>query len=539
MTRLGPLTAQALGRSPFDDLVEGEVDAEDESGEHTQQYDSRGRPHNNSTRRMNRDMIRAHNEVMQVIGVAEPDNVPTEADLESVRRYVDYEETMGHRLLRIGRTLEVGGVWGVNGLRARILLYKRYADISFFDLFRYEKSQRSMSNLFLAGLPTFLAGHALKLGSHQWAPARARKRWLNPLLSYIRVHLQLYVFMQRTDIIPASKWFPSWTYFIPGFPSSPIPAPEPPKDLTAASLVQYMGAWCINALPFASFVLWVRLWTRVTTYMWQEFYARLPNTVHHRRHLPPPPPPQAAPPSPPVVDAQPPPPRQPVDLPPQNRAELLRDIVAQVASESTTPPDPPPSQPLRRPSAFSTRGDDFGSDDEEEGGISAPLISFDVEATDSTDAPPGLWSAELRPSAGPEGSPYGLAALHPTYVDTMLTRLPACLASDIFTVISAYVIVAPYEAMALRLVARAYRERMGLPVFDIHEWNIFSGLTWRSVTNFVGLEFVHLIIAGELWAMISSLSQLFHMTEEEWKEFEEMRRAEVQREREAIQRTEP
>ncbi|CRK18728.1 hypothetical protein BN1708_003106 [Verticillium longisporum] len=93
--------------------------------------------------------------------------------------------------------------------------------------------------------------------------------------------------------------------------------------------------------------------------------------------------------------------------------------------------------------------------------------------------------------------------------------------------------------MALRLVARAYRERMGLPVFDIHEWNIFSGLTWRSVTNFVGLEFVHLIIAGELWAMISSLSQLFHMTEEEWKELEEMRRVEVQREREAIERTEP
>ncbi|CRJ86987.1 hypothetical protein BN1723_000215, partial [Verticillium longisporum] len=118
-------------------------------------------------------MIRAHNEVMQVIGVAEPDNVPTEADLESVRRHVDYEETMGHRLLRIGRTLEVGGVWGVNGLRARILLYKRYADISFFDLFRYERSQCSMSNLFLAGLPTFLAGHALKLGSHQWAPSAA------------------------------------------------------------------------------------------------------------------------------------------------------------------------------------------------------------------------------------------------------------------------------------------------------------------------------------------------------------------------------
>lgn len=479
---------------------------------------------------MNRDMVRAHNEVMQVIGVAEPDSGPTEAEKEAKRRYHEYEEVMGHRLLRIGRSLEVGGVWGVNGFRARILVYRRYADISFFDLFRYERSQRSLSSMFLAGLPTFLTGHLLKMATHFWGPMRRRKQWLGPVVAYIRVHLQLYVFLQRVEIIPASKWFPPWTYFVPGMAMSPIAAPAPPEDLSAASLLRYAGAWCVNAVPFVSFVVWGQLWTRVTTFLWQEFYGRLPNTVHHRRFLPPPPPP------PPVVTASVDPPqetgRQPIDIPPARRDEILRDLddmmnevddslrnVHDMIGQAAT--DEPSTALTRRPSGFSARGgDDFASDDDEDGGISATLISFDVEATDATDAPPGLWSAELRPSAG-EGP--GLPAPPATYVDTMLTRLPACLASDIFTVISSYVLVAPYEAMALRLVARSYRARMGLPCLDIYEPNIFAGMGWRGLANFFGVEFLHLSVAGEIWAMVTLFSQVFHLTEEEFREIDEGR----------------
>ncbi|KAL2880916.1 hypothetical protein SGCOL_003566 [Colletotrichum sp. CLE4] len=521
MTRLGPLTAQALGRSPFDDVVDGEGD--DDPHAPTQQYDNRGRPVNPETKRMNRDMVRSHNEVMQVIGVAEPDNTPTTADVDSVRRYFNYEDAVGTRLLRFGRALEIAGVWGINGMRLRILLYRRYADISFFELFQHERNQRSVSSALMTGLPTFLGGHVFKMATYWFYPYPRKNKFVNTALSYIRVHLQLYVFLQRLDIIPSARWFPSLSFFIPGSPSSPIAAPAPPKDFSPSSLVQYAGAWCVNSIPFISYVIWGQIWTEVTGHLWQEFYGRLPNTVHHRKPPPPPPPPL-----PPVTIPETPEPVPDVDRQqPEPLSELRGEDILEDIPPEAEPSDTPPVQAVRRPSAFSARGDDYGSDDEEDGGVSATLISFDVEATDSTDAPPGLWSAELRPSTGPD-SGYGASI---QYMDTMLTRLPACLASDIFTVISGYVLVSPYEAVALRLVARSYRERMGLPTFDIHDTNIFSGMTLRGVTNFLGLEFLHLVIAGELWALITGLAQWFHITEEEWKLWNEIEEAEAAEER--------
>ncbi|KAK2002685.1 hypothetical protein LX36DRAFT_651943 [Colletotrichum falcatum] len=520
MTRLGPLTAQALGRSPFDDVVDGEGEADPRAP--IQQYDNRGRPVNPETKRMNRDMVRSHNEVMQVIGVAEPDNAPPSAEVDSLRRYFNYEDAVGTRLLRFGRALEIAGVWGINGMRLRILLYKRYADISFFELLQHERKHRSVSSALLTGLPTFLGGHVFKMATYWVYPFPRKNRYINTALSYIRVHLQLYVFLQRLDIIPSRKLFPSLSFFIPGSLSSPIPAPAPPKDFSASSLAQYASAWCVNAIPFVSYVIWGQIWTEVTGHLWQEFYGRLPNTVHHRK-----PPPLLPPPSAPILET--PEPMSDVD---RSYPEPLSEIGHENGTEDiplgVDSPSEPPIQAARRPSSFSARGDDYGSDDEEDGGVSATLISFDVEATDSTDAPPGLWSAELRPSTGPEGSGHGASV---QYMDTMLTRLPACLASDIFTVISGYVLVSPYEAVALRLVARSYRERMGLPTFDIHDTNIFSGMTLRGVTNFLGLEFVHLLIAGELWALITGLAQWFHLTEEEWKFFNEIEEAEAAEER--------
>jgi hypothetical protein len=152
-------------------------------------YDNRGRPVNLETKRVHRDMIRSHNEVMQVIGVAEPENSTTALETEIQRQYQDYEDGVGGLLLRVGRGLEIGGVWGVNGLRQRILvrlasrkpdgnailtsffqLYKRYSNIPFFELYEYERRQRSTAKFFLAGLPTYLAGHGLKYLAYHYYP---------------------------------------------------------------------------------------------------------------------------------------------------------------------------------------------------------------------------------------------------------------------------------------------------------------------------------------------------------------------------------
>ncbi len=101
-------------------MVLGE--GEDDPKAHPQLYDDRGRPYNTETRRINKDVIRSHNEVMQVIGVAEPENSASDIQAENRNRQQAGEDLIGRRLLSFGRAMEVGGVWGVNGLRQRVLV---------------------------------------------------------------------------------------------------------------------------------------------------------------------------------------------------------------------------------------------------------------------------------------------------------------------------------------------------------------------------------------------------------------------------------
>ena len=77
---------------------------------------------NPETKTINKNVIRSHNEVMQVIGVAEPEGGVSEAQAEAIRRNTTYEERTGRTLLRVGRIVETVGVWGVNGMRQRILV---------------------------------------------------------------------------------------------------------------------------------------------------------------------------------------------------------------------------------------------------------------------------------------------------------------------------------------------------------------------------------------------------------------------------------
>lgn len=77
---------------------------------------------NPETKQINKDVIRSHNEVMLVIGVAEPENGITESQAEAARKHQQYEEDIGHTLLKVGRVVEAAGAWGVNGVRHRILV---------------------------------------------------------------------------------------------------------------------------------------------------------------------------------------------------------------------------------------------------------------------------------------------------------------------------------------------------------------------------------------------------------------------------------
>lgn len=88
-----------------------------------QQYDSRGRAINPETKRINRDIIRSHNEVMHVIGVAEPENASAGPEAESQRKHFIYEEETGQQLSDVAhRCVDSVGIFGIHGLRQRILV---------------------------------------------------------------------------------------------------------------------------------------------------------------------------------------------------------------------------------------------------------------------------------------------------------------------------------------------------------------------------------------------------------------------------------
>jgi hypothetical protein len=62
---------------------------------------------------------------MLVIGVAEPENESPELKMVAEKKRQEYEEVMGGRLFLVSGILETAGVWGVNGMRQRILVCAR------------------------------------------------------------------------------------------------------------------------------------------------------------------------------------------------------------------------------------------------------------------------------------------------------------------------------------------------------------------------------------------------------------------------------
>ncbi|KAH6611230.1 hypothetical protein Trco_001250 [Trichoderma cornu-damae] len=497
----GPLMAQALGRSPYDDVVQGE--GEDDPRVPSQQYDHGGRPVNPETMRINRDIIRSHNQVMFIIGIAEPENPGPEVD--SQRRHGAYEEAIGLKLASSAkRCVEAVGVFGVNGLRDRILIYKRYSEIPFWELYQQARRGFSFSRDILPGAPANLLSNYIEfsvarlwLGEQEKLTAR---RCVHEVWSYIRVHLELHISLQRLGLIPSNRWLPSPSYFLPFTEESPIVAPPPLRSLGVSSVLQWLGGLVISNAPFLLFVMTQRMVRDWKPHIWAETFRRLPSTVFRGKTIP--------------------------QAPPSMSQSIMNEAPSEIHSneggspvapvvETQIPTEAGSVEVVRRPSIFSARGDDYGSDEEDNDGIRATLISFDVEATESTDAPQGLWSAELRPSVANTDSRASVAS-QPIYLDTLLTQIPALLASHMLANSVTRLLMTPYDATALRLVARAFCLRNGLPCEDICRPNLLSGFSWTSVMNYLGTEFLHLLLTTEVWAVFTGLSQWYHFSEEEW-----------------------
>ncbi|KAH6636975.1 hypothetical protein F5144DRAFT_620093 [Chaetomium tenue] len=522
MGRLGPITSLGLGRSPYDEVVPGEGPEDSRSPQ--QLYDERGRPINPETKRINRDVIRSHNEVMMVIGVAEPENSAADAQLEAARRHHQYEDRIGRRLLLAGGVLESAAIWGVNGMRQRILLYKPYSQTTFYGMFQLAWSQQSVGSYFFGGLPSFLASTLL-----EQLPAPELKK--------------------------TTFWVPNWRFFIPGTSISPIPIPPTPISYRPRTLLGWFGTFALGVAPFAGFYLYTKFHTVITKTLRYKIHQLLPrpHNPHKRRHFP--------------TGAE------------VGSVEHRTDEspASPTAPTPTTTPNPSATPAHRRQSTVSLRGDnsadqppfgsstqgtqdDFASDDEDNEIISATLISFDVEATDPTtpldptsthsaahngggdDATPGAWSAELRPNPnlgdanrGGGGGDYGFpgegdgangssSAAHDNrvYRENVLTRLPAILATDVLAITPARLLMTPLASLVWGALARPYMRRMGMPMEGV-----VGGAGWwwglrgaRGMVNMLGLELLLAVMQCEAWAVIMLAAEQFRFTAEEWNEKE-------------------
>ncbi|KAK3378424.1 hypothetical protein B0H63DRAFT_479855 [Podospora didyma] len=528
MGQLEPLMSQALGRSPYDNVFQGE--GPPRSQDSTQIYDDRGRPVNPETRRINRDIIRSHNEVMLVIGVAEPERTQETEGQATARRHHEYEDQTGRNMLLVGGVLEAAGVWGINGLRHRILLYKQYAQIPFHHLYLLQKSRQSWSSYLLDGFPAYLAGNALDNGllsttgafitdvifpNHKDFPS-----WTGYVRGYLQMHLGIYSFLQRVGLISSAQWFPSWKFFVPGSNVSPIIVPPLPLSFTRQSIGAWLTAFAMGAAPFAAYYAYWKAQNWITRALRMKIHQYLPrpyNSAARRRIREAllPPPPAASPVSP-----------QPNGMSseeqPRNGGDMNRDDSTLRIREGRTQSDGvPPAGALRRQSTISARGDDFGSDDEEGDVISATLISFDVEATESTDATPGVWSAELRPNVSENSKP-GTGWV-PLYRENALTLLPSIMGAHTLAKFPARILTAPLQCLAWTGIAVNYLARGdGCAVdafFDLGFGPPF--FSWQRLVNIVGVELIHFIFEVEASTWTSAVSYKYLYTEEGWIKREE------------------
>lgn len=507
MGRHEPLTSLALGRSPYDDVVDGEGEADPQ--EPLREHDQHGRVVNDESKQMNKDIIRAHNEVMLVVGVAEQEPGGSSSSGEDpMELYNEYANDRGRYFLRLGRGLIIAGQWGVHGVRRRILVYKETAKFPFFDLMLSEARTYTIPQLFLAGIPSFVSAWSLQFLKKS-ALVR-RHYWLRASIGYIRFHLQIFVLMQRLGLIPGSRWFPTPSFFIPFSSSSPFLAPPPLGSPGAQSLPEWAGRVAMSVAPYAAYYLMGRIWDDCRYLIRRRVHKSLPHpwpsSVTNLRPLAPTglSRRQSSPESPTLGDAD-------RDI---RHTQGLEAGIDSPAANGEGIGESLPMGTIRRQGTFSSRGgDDYATDEEDADMINPTLISFDVDTSESNEPPAGIWSAELRPSNSSD--PRAQPKEGPRYIVNTLTNLPSLLAGDILTSSLTHILLAPIDILVVRGMARAFARKFGLPIDDMFEVNLADGSPARMVLNLFQVEGLKFVISFGIWAAITHVAQRRHYTHEE------------------------
>jgi hypothetical protein len=399
-------------------------------------------------------------------------------------------------------------------------IYKEYAQVPFHELHQLQRSRQSVPSYLGSGLPSFLASLALEEINlpHLGRLHSTVERFSKPICTYLRLHLEIFTFLQRVGLASSSAIFPNWKFFIPGSSLSPIYIPAAPKALSAQSIIQWLGACAMGAVPFAGYYCFSKVSQLVTIDISRRVLKHLPRTpavdsaVEYWHHPIPSPPD-----SPRLAGTPDQTPRNGRDIsrpePPSNTPNGLPTSAGTPTPYGIPTSAATPTTPTRRASTVAIGGEDFVSDDEDEEGVSTTFISFDVEPTTTTDPSPAVWSAELRQNVAEGAATEGQ---EPVYRDSNLVRLPPLLAADVFGAAVSRIFLAPHESQIWLGLARLFASRQGLPLDGFHEFGFRQAGVLRMMVNAVGVEMLFFMLRCEIWGLITLLAHLGRFDEAEW-----------------------
>jgi hypothetical protein len=120
------------------------------------------------------------------------------------------------------------------------------------------------------------------------------------------------------------------------------------------------------------------------------------------------------------------------------------------------------------------------------------LITFDVEASELSEAAVGTWSAQLRSANEPP-------TMEPAYHVTALTMLPFFFAIECFTIMSTSIVMLPLESWMVRSVAGAHVHKFGGNTGDLYSG---VGISWGTVGNVIVMESIQMILTGTIWSAV-------------------------------------
>ncbi|TVY39032.1 hypothetical protein LOCC1_G006079 [Lachnellula occidentalis] len=504
MGRLESLTALALGRGPYEDSVV-EWTGDENLRHNGQLYNEHGHPRNPETRRREREAVRAANEVMQATGVVEDAKTALIKAKKAITE--KHKETFtGLRLMEVGRAALVGGVWGVLGLRRRILLYRPYGDLLFFQILQQEKTKYGLLHVIGAGFPAVCAYHVAdwasftceiildalwdEEGKNKASPGQLQmKKIIQKVLDfgfcYITLHFRMFAVLQQLNVVSSSHLLPTLGSIIPFLEGPPLLFPVP--TLRGNTIFSASLEIIKSATPLFLVLLHGRAKFIASQILYRPIYKSLPrptgDSMFGGLQI-----------SPPTMEYDTPDQPLPNHHPSSSRTE---DEPTLRALEGL--PDVERTETRTRPAE---RDSDSGADD---GELTHPtLISFDVEANDGEPQDPaieaalGHWSAELRSANEPPTD-------ERKYHVTGLTMLPTIMATEGLREIAAGIIVMPIEAFMVRSIGRLYRTRLGLGMDDMYSW--WSPVRLPSLQNICWALVLQLGITGVFWTGFTVVSQ--------------------------------